>query len=80
MQQNLCARSQGSHRSAAQGVQRRVSLDKHPGEITSIIGPSGCGKTTLFRIINRLAQADPGDVLVDGAPVAAPPAMYSFVF
>ena len=33
-----------------------------------------------MRIINGLAQADSGEVLVDGAPVADPPLVFSIVF
>jgi osmoprotectant transport system ATP-binding protein len=47
------------------------SLDLHvsSGETVCLIGPSGCGKTTTLRLINRLEEADGGQVLVDGVDV-----------
>jgi NitT/TauT family transport system ATP-binding protein len=49
-------------------------LDFHAaaGEFVCLIGPSGCGKTTTLNIIAGLEQADRGDVLIDGRPVAGP--------
>lgn len=43
-----------------------VSLNFPQGALTALLGPSGCGKTTLLRIIAGLAQADAGQVLLDG--------------
>lgn len=43
-----------------------VSLNFPQGALTALLGPSGCGKTTLLRIIAGLAQADSGQVLLDG--------------
>ncbi len=42
------------------------------GEFLCLLGPSGCGKTTALNIIAGLEQADRGQVLVDGQPVAGP--------
>lgn len=39
------------------------------GDIISIIGPSGTGKSTLLRCINRLENADEGEVLYDGVNI-----------
>lgn len=43
----------------------KVSLDIHPGKITSFIGPNGAGKSTLLSIVSRLINADTGEVIVD---------------
>lgn len=43
-----------------------VSLQFPDGELTALLGPSGCGKTTLLRTIAGLAQADSGQILLDG--------------
>lgn len=43
----------------------RVSVDIHPGKITSFIGPNGAGKSTLLSMVSRLLDADTGEVLVD---------------
>ena len=40
------------------------------GEQLAIIGRSGCGKTTLLHIIAGIAQADRGEVLIDGIDIA----------
>ena len=38
-----------------------------------VFGDSGSGKTSLLRLINRLDEADEGDVIVDGRPVREHP-------
>jgi len=35
----------------------------------ALVGPSGCGKTTALKLVNRLLDADGGEVLVSGANV-----------
>ena len=42
------------------------------GELVALLGPSGCGKTTLLRLIAGFEHPDAGEVLLEGAPVAAP--------
>jgi putative ABC transport system ATP-binding protein len=37
--------------------------------LTAMVGPSGAGKTTLLRLLNRLDDADGGEVLFDGRDV-----------
>jgi osmoprotectant transport system ATP-binding protein len=49
----------------------RVSLETRRGECVALIGESGSGKTTLLRCFNRMTDPDGGQVLVDGADVAA---------
>lgn len=47
-----------------------VSLAIEEGELVCVLGTSGGGKTTLIRLINRLIDADEGQVLVRGQDVA----------
>lgn len=51
-------------------VLREVSLEIRAGETCVLLGPSGCGKTTLLRLVNRLEEADSGEVLFAGREVA----------
>jgi osmoprotectant transport system ATP-binding protein len=46
-----------------------LSLNVEKGTLTMLIGPSGCGKTTTMRMINRLIQADEGEINLDGTSV-----------
>src|SRR5260370_27696183 len=41
------------------------------GETVALVGPSGCGKTTALKLVNRLLDADSGQVLVSGRDVRA---------
>lgn len=41
------------------------------GETVALVGPSGCGKTTALKLVNRLLDADSGEVLVTGHDVRA---------
>ncbi len=54
-------------------VLRDVGLSVHPGELFAFLGPSGCGKTTLLRLIAGFAEAQTGQVLLDGQDVAGLP-------
>ncbi|MDR1510632.1 MAG: ATP-binding cassette domain-containing protein [Synergistaceae bacterium] len=52
-------------------VLQGVDLDIEEGEIFGIIGYSGAGKSTLARCINRLEEADKGEILVGGINIRA---------
>ena len=46
-----------------------VSIALGEGRVFGLLGPNGAGKTTLIRIINRIAVADEGEVLIGGRPM-----------
>ncbi|MCQ2511238.1 MAG: ABC transporter ATP-binding protein [Lachnospiraceae bacterium] len=50
-----------------------LSLRIAPGEIYGFIGHNGAGKTTTLRSIIGIQDFDKGEILVDGASVAADP-------
>ena len=54
-------------------VLKDIDLSIRPGELFAFLGPSGCGKTTLLRLIAGFAQAQAGQVLLDGQDVAGLP-------
>ncbi len=56
---------------AAVKAVRGASLAVRPGETVGLIGGSGSGKTTLARALIGLQPLAGGDILFDGAPVAA---------
>ncbi|NLD11629.1 MAG: amino acid ABC transporter ATP-binding protein, partial [Clostridiales bacterium] len=43
-------------------VLKDISLDVSEGEVVCIIGPSGSGKSTFLRCLNRLEEANSGDI------------------
>jgi spermidine/putrescine transport system ATP-binding protein len=51
-----------------------VSLHVQAAEFFSLLGPSGCGKTTTLRMIAGFEKPTAGQILLDGADVAAIPA------
>src|ERR1700742_3338474 len=53
-------------------VLNKVSLDIHRREFICVVGASGCGKSTLARIVAGLDEANGGEILLDGKPVAGP--------
>lgn len=61
-------------------VVQGVDWDIAPGEFHCLVGRSGCGKTTLLKLAAGLLQPDAGQVLLQGAPVAAPGPGTGFVF
>ncbi len=42
-----------------------ISFVAHEKEILVLLGTSGCGKTTTLKMINRLIDADSGNILID---------------
>lgn len=56
---------------ASRKVLDNLSLEVKRGETIAIVGPSGSGKTTLLNIIGTLDKADGGNVLFEGADLAA---------
>lgn len=43
-----------------------ISTTISKGEVVALIGPSGCGKSTFLRSMNRLEQADSGEIIFEG--------------
>jgi len=56
-----------------QTVLHELSLKIRRGEFLTLLGPSGCGKTTLLNLIAGFAEADNGEVFIDGQPVTSEP-------
>ena len=54
---------------APQHVLKDITFSIKPGETVAIVGQTGSGKSTLTRLINRIFDADSGQVLVDGIDV-----------
>jgi ATP-binding cassette subfamily B protein len=54
---------------APQHVLKGVTFSTNPGETVAIVGQTGSGKSTLTRLINRIFDAEGGQVLVDGVNV-----------
>lgn len=48
-----------------------VSLTVNRGETVALVGESGSGKSTLGRLVNRLIEADTGEIFLDGENVRA---------
>lgn len=46
-----------------------VSLDVRRGETVALVGESGSGKSTLGRLVNRLIEADAGEIRLEGVDV-----------
>ena len=49
---------------AGRPVLDRLTLAVAMGETLALIGPSGCGKTTALKLVNRLLDADGGEIHV----------------
>jgi len=43
-------------------VLKSIDLDVRLGEVMGLLGPSGSGKSTLLRCLNRIIEADSGDI------------------
>jgi len=59
----------GEGEDAVQAV-RDLDLHLEAGEFVTVLGPSGCGKSTLFNLASGLAESTPGQVLINGEPIA----------
>ncbi|MGA1821391.1 MAG: ATP-binding cassette domain-containing protein [Thermoplasmatota archaeon] len=46
-----------------------IDLDVRKGEIMALVGPSGSGKSTLLRCLNRMTEADSGEIMYNGEDV-----------
>lgn len=55
-----------SKRYGSNPVLRGIDLDVAPGEFVVVLGQSGAGKSTLLRCINRLIEADAGEMQIVG--------------
>lgn len=47
-----------------------LTFQIHAGEIFGLLGANGAGKTTTFRMLCALDQANGGEILLDGEPLA----------
>jgi NitT/TauT family transport system ATP-binding protein len=61
---------------ALQDIDLRIARN----EFAAILGPSGCGKSTLLNMVAGFDRPTRGQVLVNGAPVAAPHPSRAVVF
>ncbi len=52
-----------------QHILKGLTFVIEPGETVAIVGQTGSGKSTLTRLINRIFDADSGQVLIDGIDV-----------
>lgn len=50
-------------------VLRKLSFRVEAGQTVAIVGETGSGKSTLTKLVNRIYDADEGQVLVDGVDV-----------
>ena len=50
-------------------VLQGIDLDIPAGSTLGVVGRVGSGKTTLARLVPRLIEAGPGQLLIDGTPV-----------
>jgi NitT/TauT family transport system ATP-binding protein len=57
-----------------------IDLAVAPKSFTAILGPSGCGKSTLLNMVAGFDAPTRGQVLANGAPVAAPSPKRAVVF
>ena len=53
----------------SEAMMTNLSFHVDRGEFVSLIGASGCGKSTIFRLTNRLLEADQGEIYVDGKEI-----------
>lgn len=48
---------------------RNINFRIAPGQKVGIAGPSGAGKSTLIQLLQRLHDAEEGEILIDGQPI-----------
>ncbi|QNK31048.1 cysteine/glutathione ABC transporter ATP-binding protein/permease CydC [Serratia sp. JUb9] len=53
-----------------QPVLQNVELEVATGEHIALLGRTGCGKSTLLQLLTRAWDADGGDILLNGEPLA----------
>ena len=53
-----------------QPVLQNVELEVAAGEHIALLGRTGCGKSTLLQLLTRAWDADGGDILLNGQPLA----------
>lgn len=49
---------------------KNIDFEAPSGKVIGLIGATGAGKTSITQLITRFYEADQGEVLVDGRPVA----------
>lgn len=62
---------QFSYPGSSEVVLREVSFHLKAGAKVAIVGENGSGKSTLAKLLVRLYDADSGEILLDGKPIAA---------
>lgn len=50
-------------------VLKNISLDINKGDVVCLIGPSGSGKSTFLRCLNRMEEANSGEILFEGTDI-----------
>ena len=50
-------------------VLKNISVDINKGDVVCLIGPSGSGKSTFLRCLNRLEEADSGQIFFEGTDI-----------
>ena len=50
-------------------VLKSMDVEVHEGEVVCLIGPSGSGKSTFLRCLNKLEEANGGEIIVDGQKI-----------
>ena len=48
---------------------KSMDVEVHEGEVVCLIGPSGSGKSTFLRCLNKLEEANGGEIIVDGQKI-----------
>ncbi len=54
-------------------VLENISFEVAPHAFVSLVGPSGSGKSTFLRLLLSQERPSAGQILIDGAPIAAEP-------